>query len=200
MSRHKFGAPLPRSFYLRPTLDVARDLLGRVLVRKTASHILAGRIVEVEAYLGAADPASHTYRGRTERNAAMFLPGGHLYVYFTYGMHFCANVVTEEEGIGHACLLRALEPLEGIPEMRKRRGVDGIRALASGPAKLCQAMGIDRRHNGIDLTRSEITLHAGTPVDRSAIAVTPRIGITRAKGHPYRFVVKGSTFASRKEL
>ena len=137
-SKHK----LPRSFYLRPTLTVARELLGKFLCRRLRGKMLVGRIVEVEAYLGTKDPASHTYRGRTRRNDVMFWAGGHLYVYFTYGMHFCANVVTEAEGKGVAVLLRAVEPIKGISSMVRHRGLNGssvavgtLRSLCSGPAR-----------------------------------------------------------------
>src|ERR1700741_2664024 len=141
---------LPRSFYLRPTLVVAKDLLGKYLVRKFRRQYLIGKIVEVEAYLGEKDPASHAYRGITKRNEVMFREGGHLYVYFTYGMHFCSNIVTEEEGIGHAVLLRAVEPIEGVNLMMKRRN-GTLENLTNGPAKLCQAFGITRKENGTDL-------------------------------------------------
>jgi DNA-3-methyladenine glycosylase len=197
MRRAFFGAILPRSFYLRPTLDIARDLPGRILVHRSPKGTLAGRIVEVEAYLGSADPAAHTYHGRTDRNASMFLRGGHLYVYFTYGMHFCANVVTEEAGIGHACLIRAVEPILGVEEMQRRRKTERVTALTSGPAKLCQAFSISRRHNGLDLLHSPITLHAGVPAAPHEIETTVRIGIAQGKALPYRFVVRGSAYTSR---
>ena len=114
---------LSREFYLRPTLKVAKDLIGKFLVRRLNGKLLIGRIVEIEAYLGEKDPASHAYKGKTKRNEVMFGEGGHLYVYFTYGMHFCSNVVTEQEGIGHAVLLRAVEPLQGLETMARNRGI-----------------------------------------------------------------------------
>jgi len=143
---------LPRAFYDRDPLEVAPDVLGKVLVSQVGPSGRAARIVEVEAYRGGEDPASHAFRGRTRRNAAMFGPPGHLYVYFTYGMHFCANVVCWPEGRAGAVLLRAAEPLEGIEAMRCARAAARTDSdLASGPAKLCQAFGFDRSYDGMDL-------------------------------------------------
>ena len=162
---------------------VAPALLNKVLVHGEC----VGRIVEVEAYRED-DPASHTFRGQTSRNAVMFGPAGHLYVYFTYGMHYCANVVTGPDGIGTAVLLRAVEPLEGIDLMRRRRG--GRRALADGPAKLCQAFAIGPEHNGADVCRrSGVGLYDdGTPPPPEPL-VGPRIGITKAVDVPWRWRV-----------
>jgi DNA-3-methyladenine glycosylase len=196
----RLRSALPRSFYLRPTLTVARDLLGKYLVRRVRNRLLVGKIVEVEGYLGENDPASHAYRGKTKRNEVMFMEGGHLYVYFTYGMHFCCNVVTEEEGKGRAVLLRAVEPLEGIEVMRKNRSFDARRKdywnLTNGPAKLCEAFGIRREMNGIDLTGEELFLMDGETVERSAIGTSSRIGIKDGKEKNWRFFVKGSPFVS----
>jgi DNA-3-methyladenine glycosylase len=174
---------LGRSFYERDSPIVAPDLLNKVLVAGEC----AGRVVEVEAYRSD-DPASHTYRGRTPRNATMWGPGGRLYVYFTYGMHFCANVVTSTEGDGQAVLLRAVVPMRGLDLMRARRGPD--RPLADGPAKLCQALGLDRRHDGTDLTvDAAITIvHDGTPPPSDPI-VTERVGIRVATDVPWRWLV-----------
>lgn len=194
---------LPRTFYLRPTLTVARDLPGRYLIRRLGSTTLIGRIVEVEAYLGSRDPASHTYRGRTPRNEVMFAGGGRLYVYFTYGMHFCCNVVTEGKGRGCAVLLRAVEPLEGIDIMRDLRnaGRSRVRAdgeLCNGPGKLCQAFGIARSENGTDLCGDTIWLARkrgeSTPL---TIMRSTRIGITQGREHPWRFFLKDNPFVSR---
>lgn len=191
--------PLPRSFYRRPTRSVARDLLGKYLVRKLRGTTLVGKIVEVEAYLGGADPASHAYRGRTPRNEAMFLDGGHLYVYFTYGMHFCANVVTARPGVGHAVLLRALEPVAGLRSISRRRpGGAGIEELANGPAKLCQAFGIGRSENGADLLGGRVYLARGEHVRRSDVGVSARIGISRGKEKKWRYYVKGNRCVSRR--
>jgi DNA-3-methyladenine glycosylase len=191
---------LPRSFYLRPTLQVARQLLGLYFVRRTGRKQVAGRIVEVEAYLGDLDPASHTYRGRTNRNAVMFREGGHLYVYFTYGMHFCSNVVTGEEGVGHAVLLRALEPVEGIQLMarRRKRPAALLRELCSGPAKLCQAFAISGRQNGADLCGSAFWIERrDPPLKKGQIGASRRIGISRGKEFAWRFVILGSPYLSR---
>jgi DNA-3-methyladenine glycosylase len=192
---------LPRAFYLRSTLTVASDLLGRYLVKRTRTGRLVGKIVEVEAYLGALDPASHSYNGKTPRNEVMFDRGGHLYVYFTYGMHFCSNVVTGEEGTGHAVLLRAVEPLEGIDAMRKSRGLRNSgkpeSLLTNGPAKLCQAFSIGRKENGLDLLGETIFLAKGEPCPPSSIVRSRRIGIRKAVEHRWRFFEKGNPFVSR---
>jgi DNA-3-methyladenine glycosylase len=197
MSMHP---PLPRSFYRRPVRTVARQLLGKVLVRRSGRELLSGVIVEVEAYGGSDDPASHAFRGRTPRNEVMFGEGGHLYVYFTYGMHFCANVVTGQEGTGCAVLLRALEPLEGIAFLARRRKqpLSHVRELLSGPAKLCQAMDIARPQNGVDLCGDEIWIEdRGIVLRPRDIASTPRIGITQGKEHLWRYVLRDSAFLSR---
>jgi DNA-3-methyladenine glycosylase len=196
MTAHK----LLREFYLRPTLSVARDLLGKLLVRRVRSTLLVGRIVETEAYRGSTDPASHAFKGQTERNAVMFREGGHLYVYFTYGMHFCANVVTEREGKAGAVLIRALEPIEGIETMARARdlSVSDLRNLCSGPAKMCQALRIRRKENGTDLCGDTIWIaEPATKEKRLRIARTRRIGISEAKEHLWRFTIAGSLFLSR---
>jgi DNA-3-methyladenine glycosylase len=192
---------LARSFYSRPTLEVAKDILGKYLVRRSGTKTLIGKIVEVEAYLGSRDPASHAYRGRTERNAVMFGRGGHLYVYFTYGMHFCANVVTEQTGIAGAILIRGVEPVRGTTTMvRNRRihgAVTGFKNLTNGPARFCQAFGIGRKENGIDLLGPTIYLTKGVRVPASSIRRSGRVGIRRGTTHKWRFFLKDSPFVSR---
>jgi DNA-3-methyladenine glycosylase len=192
------GRALPRSFYRRPSLEVARDLLGRVLVRSLPDGTrLAGRIVETEAYRED-DPASHSFRGRTARTEVMFGPPGHLYVYFTYGMHFCMNVVTGLDGEGSAVLLRAAEPVDGLERMAALRGTTNPRLLCSGPGRLCRALGVDRSHDGTDLVRgSALWVEPGAPVPDAAVAAGPRIGISVAIERPWRFVVAGSPSLSR---
>jgi DNA-3-methyladenine glycosylase len=187
---------MPRRFYLRPTMTVARDLLGLFLVRRVGRRMLVGRIVEVEGYLGRRDPASHTYRGRTRRNDVMFWNGGHLYVYFTYGMHFCSNVVTEAEGTGHAVLIRAVEPIAGIDVMirnraraRSRTPIE-LRKLCSGPARLCQAFGIARNENGTDLCGREIWIAADPTSPKVRIGRSARIGIRHGTEHLWRLFIK----------
>jgi DNA-3-methyladenine glycosylase len=190
---------LPRSFFARPSLVVARDLLGRVLVRTLPDGTrLSGRLVEAEAYRQD-DPASHSYRGRTDRTEVMFGPPGHLYVYFTYGMHFCMNAVTGADGEGSAVLLRAAEPLEGLEEMAARRRTDDPRILLAGPARLCEAFGVGREHNGVDLVAGDVLhVEAGTPIPDHLVAVGPRIGVTVAVDNPWRFTVRESRFLSRR--
>jgi DNA-3-methyladenine glycosylase len=192
------GRPLPRSFFARPSTVVAPDLLGRVLVRTLPSGVrLVVRLVEAEAYQED-DPASHSFRGPTARSRVMFGRPGHLYVYFTYGMHFCMNVVTGGAGEGSAVLLRAAEPLEGLDEMRARRGVGDPRSLCSGPGRLCQALGVDRADNGADLVRgSGLRLHEGSPVAIDRIAVSTRVGIRHAVERPWRFFARDDPFVSR---
>jgi DNA-3-methyladenine glycosylase len=159
--------------------------------------VIAGRIVECEAY-EENDPASHSYRGLTDRTAVMFGPPGHLYVYFTYGMHFCMNVVTGEDGEGSAVLLRAVEPVEGIELMRERRGVATLRELCAGPGRLTQAYGITRADNGMDLVAGrDLFVVRGDPVPDDGVAVGPRVGISVAIERPWRFSVKDSSFVSR---
>lgn len=193
---------MPRRFYDTDSLDVAPLLLNKILVRGRR----AGRIVEVEAYRGSEDPASHAYRGRTARNATMFGPPGRLYVYFTYGMHWCANAVCGPDGAGQAVLIRALTPLGGLEEMRRGRAARRTarpavsdRHLTSGPARLCQAFGITGEDDGADLVRGDRGLRLvddGTPPPRRP-GVSGRIGLSRAAELPWRFFVPGDTHVSR---
>ena len=185
------------SFFRRPTLTVARDLLGRYLVRTLGRKVLVGRIVEVEAYRGSDDAASHAYRGRTARNDVMFWEGGHLYVYFTYGMHFCANVVTGQAGKPGAVLLRAVEPVAGIQSLRHNRGgIVNDQCLTNGPAKLCEAFGIARRENGASLQGPALMLTAGTPPPHGRRARSSRIGIRNGREKRWRFFERGNPWLS----
>jgi len=195
MNAHSNNA-LPREFYLQDTVEVARALLGKTLVHRTRDGIVAGRIVETEAYLRD-DPACHASRGMTRRNAAMFGPPGHAYVYFTYGAHFCLNAVTGPEGIGEAVLVRAVEPIKGMEIMKANRGTDELTNLASGPGKLCRAFGLDRRHNGLDLTESELMILDGA-APPGEIVTTTRVGIRHAADKPWRFYIAGSAFVSKR--
>ena len=190
---------LPRSFYTRRTLTVAKDLLGKYIVRKSGSRYLIGMIVETEAYRYN-DPASHSYRGMTERNSVMFRTGGFLYVYFTYGMHHCANVVTAQKGVGEAVLIRAVEPINGIDIMMKNRNIEDRtkKTISNGPAKCASALGLTKRESGIDLTKSEIFITEGVTIRRSQIVSTTRIGISVAKDNPWRFYIKANKWISKK--
>jgi len=184
---------LARPFYERPTVEVARGLLGKVLVHGRR----AGRIVEVEAYIGRQDRAAHAWHGLTERTRVLFGPPGHAYVYFVYGMYECLNVVAEPEGSPGCVLLRAIEPLAGLALMRRRRpGARRVEDLASGPGKLTLAMGITRRHNGADLTDGPLAIRQFTAEQEFAVEVTPRVGIRHAADWPLRFLIAGSRFAS----
>jgi DNA-3-methyladenine glycosylase len=177
---------------------LARDLLGRILFYRTLEGLLAGRIVEAEAYTGAADAASHAFRGRTARNAVMFGPAGHAYVYFTYGMHYCLNVTAERPGTAGAVLLRALEPLAGVDVMRSRGDRGPEARLLSGPGKIGRAFGLTLQDNGRDFTRGPLGIAAGTPITNGEVRASPRIGISRAVDLPYRFAVIGSRSVSAR--
>ncbi|HEX6508092.1 MAG TPA: DNA-3-methyladenine glycosylase [Chloroflexota bacterium] len=186
---------LPREFYGRPAEPVARDLVGKVLARRTAEGTLRGRIVETEAYTGQTDPGSHAFRGPTSRNRVMFGPPGYVYVYVSYGMHYCMNVVTDTAGVAGAVLIRAIEPLEGIDEMERRRGGRSLTELCNGPGKLCQALGIDLQDYGADLEGSDIWLE-DDDYTVPTLGVSARVGLSAGKDMPLRFFVQGSKFVS----
>ncbi len=193
--------PLDADFYRRDPLEVAPDLLGKRFVHHHPDGDRSGRIVEVEAYLGARDPAAHTYRGRTERNATMFGPGGLLYVYFSYGVHWCANVVCGEPDDGVAVLLRALEPVEGLDAMYRDRGPAARRHrdLCSGPGKLTQALGLSGEHDGADLVVGRpVTIVDDDTPPPSSVVQTTRVGISVAAEEPWRFYVAGNPNLSRR--
>lgn len=186
---------LDRQFYAAPTLRVARSLLGQVLVRRSPQGDRAGIIVETEAYTQN-DPACHASRGKTRRNAAMFGPAGTAYVYFIYGMHYCFNVVTAREGIGEAVLIRALEPITGIPLMEEARGLTDGKLLCSGPARLCQALDITAALDGVSLIGETLFILAGS--QPQSIVTASRIGISAGQDLQYRFYLSGNKFVSKK--
>jgi DNA-3-methyladenine glycosylase len=188
----------PQSFYTRPTLRVARDLLGQILVHETPQGIAAGRIVEVEAYLPKNDPGCHAAKGKTPRNQVMFGPPGHAYVYFCYGNHYLFNLVTEKNGTPGAVLIRALEPLKGLELMAKRRGGLEVssRHLTNGPGKLVQALGIRRDHNQSSICQKP--LYVQKAIRTGKVRATTRIGITEGSGLLLRFYLEGSPYLSVK--
>ena len=183
-------AKLRRDFFNRSVHEVAPNLIGATLMVGG----VGGTIVEVEAYHHT-DPAAHSFRGRTERNGVMFGPPGYLYVYRSYGIHWCANVVCEADGSASAVLLRAVEPTAGLGLMRRRRGMHDLRLLCAGPGRLCEALGITHAYNGIALDRPPIALYARTV--EPEIVAGPRIGITKAVERPWRYGLKGSKFLSK---
>ena len=201
---------LPRAFFDRDAATVARELLGKLLIRTEGRKLLAGRIVEAEAYLGAADPAAHAYNGRTPRNAVLFGPPGHAYVYFIYGNHYCTNVSCMPAGDAGCVLLRAMEPVLGWEAMAEARGLDltaespvsQLRLVSSGPGRMSEALGITRaRDNGKDLTSRESELwFADDGYRTQRIAVTPRIGMKKAIDEPLRFVVAGNPYVSARRV
>jgi DNA-3-methyladenine glycosylase len=190
---------LPRAFFDRPATEVAPDLLGCVFWSASRAGRVAVRLVEVEAYEGTLDPASHSYRGRTARNAVMFGPPGHAYVYFTYGMHYCVNLVCHRPGDATAVLLRAGQVIEGGTLAAERRGGQRERDLARGPGRLCQALGIDRSLDGTDACAAGSRLGIGPApesVGPAAISAGPRVGITKAADFPLRFWLDGDKYVS----
>ena len=192
---------LQHGFYSRPTIEVARDLLGKLIVHEADGEELAGRIVEVEAYLGLKDEAAHAFAGITPRTKVMFGPPGHAYVYLIYGMYHCLNLVTEPEGEAGCVLVRALEPVTGIEAMRARRPkARQLHHIASGPGKLTRAMGITLAHYGADLTRGGLTVREGNSLETVEIGVSPRIGINKSNkcvDWPLRFFIKGNAHVSK---
>jgi len=181
---------IPRAFFARPVLEVAEELIGATFLVDG----VGGKIVEVEAYHHE-DPAAHGYRGRTERNATMFGPPGHAYVYRSYGIHWCVNFVCEPEGVADAVLIRALEPTHKLSLMRRRRGVEDERRLCSGPGRLCQALAITGAHDGLALDRPPFRLEPRT--EKPEVVRGPRVGISRATDLPWRFGLAGSRYLSR---
>lgn len=188
--------PLPSTFYARDTAQVAKQLLGKLLVRQTPEGNLVGKIVETEAYYGQGDPASHSFRGKTRRSAIMWGQPGICYVYFTYGMHFLLNVVTEKEGVAGAVLIRAVEPLQGIEIMKKNRKKKALRELTTGPGRVTQAFDIDRSFNGHDLTRGEKLYISRGEKKTYEIGCSSRRGIKRGLDKKLRFFIKGNPFVS----
>jgi DNA-3-methyladenine glycosylase len=200
MKQRRRAATLPVAFFRRPTEIVAAELIGKVVVSTIDGRLTAGRIVETEAYLGYDDPASHGYlHRRNARNGSLFGPPGIWYVYLSYGMHWCANLVCQRAGLASAVLLRALEPLDGLDVMRARRGDLPDRQLCSGPGRLCQALGINRDLDGVAMADGPVVVLPGEHVTGSGVAATPRIGITKAADWPLRFHLAGSPWISRKE-
>lgn len=200
---HQKKLVLPKKFYIRPVLAVAKDLLGKVLIKTESKKMFAGRIVEVEAYDGSIDEASHSYNGKTKRNEVMFNTGGCLYVYFTYGAHFCSNIVTGKEGYGNAVLIRAVEPLAGIDYMivnrfnRELKSEKELCNLTSGPGKVSKAFGFDSSYSGMDLTNSSVYLLDQPRLNSNKIGISKRIGITRSVDLPWRFFEIGNPYLSR---
>lgn len=201
---------LPREFFNRDPATVARELLGKVLIRREGRNLLAGRVVEDEAYLGQDDPAAHAFGGQTARNSVLFGPPGHAYVYFIYGNHYCLNVSCMPEGCGEGVLFRALEPVYGLNAMALARGIDlppspraaQLRLISSGPGRMSEALDITRqRDNDKDLTSKESDLWlADDGFNPERIAATPRIGITKAVDRPLRFAIAQNPFVSGKEV
>ena len=190
--------PLSREFYARSTELVARDLLGCILECRTEAGVASGRIVETEAYLGEHDLACHAAAGRTRRTQPLYGPPGTAYVYFIYGVHWCFNAVTREEGLPSAVLVRALEPLTGVDLMQTRRPhARKNEDLTNGPGKLCAALGIDVRHNALSLNRAPIVIRQGAPVPDDRVLVTPRIGIRESADWPLRWFVADNPHVSR---
>lgn len=194
--------PLPQKFFQRDTLLVAKELLGKLLVRKIKNKILSGMIVEVEAYIGAHDPASHSYQRITPRNQIMYEEGGHAYVYFIYGSSFCVNAIAGRKGEGNGVLIRAIEPVEGIDEMTQNRGMDESVNLTNGPGKLCEALEIDKAFYGTELfnRNSSLIICEYKKIKEDEIGISKRIGLKVGMEFDYRFFVKGNKFISKHKF
>jgi len=194
---------LTRKFFIRPVLVVAKDLLGKVLIKKDGNRVIAARIIEVEAYDGKVDKASHSFNGKTKRNEVMFNEGGYFYVYFTYGAHFCCNVVTGKRNNGEAVLIRAVEPLLGINKMIENRFGRALKSekeiynLTSGPGKVCKAFGFNKEYSGMDLTNSNVFIVNQPKLKKNMIGVSKRIGITKSVSLPWRFFEVGNPYLSK---
>jgi len=204
MNEELSSKKLTKSFYRRELLKVAKDLLGKILVKSDGKNLFAGKIVEVEAYHGDFDEAAHSFKGITKRTQIMFEAGGYLYVYFTYGVHHCCNIVTGKKGQGTAVLIRAVEPVSGIDKMirnrfkRKIKNEKEMMNLTNGPGKICQAFRINRNHSGIDLNGNEIYVLNGQKINKNEIGTSRRIGITKSIDLPWRFFIKNNPYLSRK--
>ena len=200
----EINSKLPLDFYNQPLLDIAKEILGKVFVRKIQNKIFAGIIVEVEAYDGRTDKAAHSYRGITSRNKVMFEEGGLIYVYFIYGIHHCCNVVTGNKGIGNAILIRGIEPVLGIETMLQNRfgnikhSEKHILSVTNGPAKITKAFGIDKNNNGTSLCGNEIYLCDSNYPKDFKIVTTTRIGIKKSVDLPWRFYIKNNPYVSKK--
>jgi DNA-3-methyladenine glycosylase len=190
LPRYSVPRRLTKAFFRRSVHEVAPDLIGATLL----FNGVGGRLVEVEAYHHT-DPAAHSYRGQTARNAVMFGPPGYAYVYRSYGIHWCLNLVCEPKGLASAVLIRALEPTDGLPLMRRRRGWTGVRLLCAGPGRVCEALGITAAHNGLALDEPPFALFART--GEAEVIAGPRIGIAKAAEKPWRYGLKGSAFLSK---
>lgn len=197
--RSLYNEFMPANFYHQDTITVAKKLLGKLLVHKSREGTTIGKIVETEAYLHHGDEASHSSRGKTNRNKQMFGPAGTAYIYLIYGMYCCLNVVTNKKGIGEAVLIRALEPIEGIELMQKRREIRDLHNLCNGPGKLVIAMGITPDMNGQNLSKKPLyILEGGEKIRQNKIISASRIGISKGLHLPLRFYIKGSSFVSKK--
>jgi len=194
--------PLPARFYQRETLTVARELLGKIIVRKTDNQVMTALIVETEAYIGDHDPASHSYNKITERNKVMYSDGGKVYVYFIYGNYYCFNIVTGKKGEGNAVLIRAAQPLTGIEQMKKFRGsINSIHDLTNGPSKLCMALGIDGSLYGEEVTKQgRVYVTRNRISGKIRVAISKRIGINAATDFPYRFFIKDNPYVTKHKL
>jgi DNA-3-methyladenine glycosylase len=204
MHQNLINKKLPKEFYYQDPVELAPKLLGKIIVRKLGSKYLTGKIVEVEAYRGRDDRAAHTYNGKTKRNEVMFREGGYLYVYFTYGMHFCSNIVCGKKDEGAAVLIRAIEPIDEVETMAYYRYGKKIISekekinLTNGPAKLCEALNIKREENGLDLTKEPIFLIEGENIPKKEIIAAKRIGIKKSVDLPWRFYIKDNPYVSQK--